>query len=176
MLLKPRSHTSRRSTRRNETGFTLVELVVTIIILSILGAVAYTRFPSISGFTLPSYCHVARSAVRRVQTQAMNDVASSSAYQIIVTPTALNWQNRSLDLNDSAHCSGPFCSRLVTISDADLQRGIRFSPQQFSFDTMGRVVSAAHNSNNQTAIQLSSSQEASKQFIIYQEGYVDVCS
>ncbi|MCY9801947.1 prepilin-type N-terminal cleavage/methylation domain-containing protein [Vibrio scophthalmi] len=161
---------------RNYTGFTLVELVVTIIILSILGAVAYTRFPSISGFTLPSYCHVAKSAVRRVQTQAMNDVASSSAYQIIVTPTELTWHNASLDLNDSPNCSGSFCSRLVAISEKDLQRGVRFSPQQFSFDTMGRFVSAAHSSNNQALIELSSPREASKQIIVYREGYVDGCS
>ena len=161
---------------RNYTGFTLVELVVTIIILSILGAVAYTRFPSISGFTLPSYCHVAKSAVRRVQTQAMNDVASSSAYQIIVTPTVLKWHNASLDLNDGANCTGPFCSQLVTISDEDRQRGIRFSPQQFSFDTMGRIVSAALTGNNQAVIELTSPQEASKQIIIHQEGYVDGCS
>ncbi|EGU46909.1 hypothetical protein VII00023_17609 [Vibrio ichthyoenteri ATCC 700023] len=160
---------------RKITGFTLVELVVTIIILSILGAVAYTRLPSISGFALPSYCHVAKAAVRRVQTQAMNDVATSSAYQIIVMPTVLKWHNANLALNDNPNCTGPFCSRLVTISDKDQQRGIRFSPQTFSFDSMGRFVSAAHSSNNQALINLSSPQEASKQIIVYQQGYVDGC-
>ncbi len=163
------------SKHRNATGFTLVELVVTIIILSILSVVAYTRLPSVSGFTLPSYCHAVKSAVRRVQTQAMNDVAISSAYQVIVTPTVLKWANADLNLNDSPDCIGTYCSRLVTISDEDVRRGIRFSVQQFSFDSMGRAFSINNSANSTINIDLSSPQDADKQVVIYQEGYVDGC-
>lgn len=160
---------------RRTAGFTLVELVVTIIILSIISIVAYTRFPSISGYKLPAYCHNVKSALRRVQTQAMNDVTISSAYQVIVSPHSVSWNNDAIVLDTSANCVGNRCSQLVTLSQDDINRGIRFSANQFYFDSMGRFVSAASATSGRVEIAITAPQTSSEQVTVYQEGYIDGC-
>ena len=164
------------SIRRCATGFTLVELVVTIIILSVIGVVAYAKFPSFSGFTIPGYCASTKSALRRVQTQAMNDVATTSAYQVVVNSTNVQWRNSSLNLDNSNNCTGSKCSQLVRLSEEDINRGIRFSPNQFYFDSMGRYVSAATQSNQTVTITISAPQQSPQQVTLYQEGYIDGCN
>lgn len=149
---------------------------MTIIILSIVGIVAYTKFPSFSGFSVPAYCATAKSAIRRVQTQAMNDVATMSAYQIVVSPTKVEWRNSSLNLDHSESCIGSKCSQLVQLSDEDINRGIRFSPNQFYFDSMGRYVSAATESNQTITIDITAAQGSDKRITVYKEGYVDGCN
>lgn len=161
--------------KRYHAGFTLVELVATVILLSVLGVVAYTKFPSFSGFTVPAYCAAAKSAIRRVQTQAMNDVTSTSPYMVIVNPTNIEWKNDTLALNSSRDCVGSRCSNLVEISDADVKRGIRFAAQQVTFDSLGRSITSDGTGTQTIKINIDNPQGSNKEIVIYNEGYVDGC-
>lgn len=161
--------------KRHATGFTLVELVVTIILLSVIGVVAYTRFPSFSGFTVPAYCATAKSAIRRVQTQAMNDVANSQPYIVQINPTNIEWQNGAITLNPAVDCTGPKCAQLVRLSDKDIQRGIRFSDEKIQFDSLGRSVDSSGVTTREVQITLGNPQGRDRQITIYKEGYVDGC-
>ncbi|MFM2590395.1 prepilin-type N-terminal cleavage/methylation domain-containing protein [Vibrio sp. TBV020] len=155
------------------SGFTLVELIITILLLSIVSVVAYTRLPSFSGYALDGYCAELKSGIRRVQTQAMNDVAVSGAYQILSSNTAsvVTWSNPAIELNPSPDCVGPNCSRLMSFSAEDVQRGIRINSQLVNFDTFGRPVDS-----EETTDFIISAPDGSQEVIeINQEGYVGGC-
>ncbi len=62
-----------------KNGFTLVELIVTIIIISILGTFAFVRFSGNSGFAEVTFQERLVSALRNVQQRAMQDTREVAA-------------------------------------------------------------------------------------------------
>lgn len=157
---------------RPRNGFTTIELIITILLLAIVSVVAYSRMPAISDYVVDSYCESLKSGVRRVQTQAMFDVASSGAYRVISSEHEVRWSNETLVLNDSEDCIGPMCSTLIRITQEDMNRGLQFNTASLEFDSFGRLVSAAESS---VSFVLSTRNNQSKQVTVYSEGYVDGC-
>ncbi|RTZ16510.1 prepilin-type N-terminal cleavage/methylation domain-containing protein [Vibrio aquaticus] len=156
------------------SGFTLVELIITILLLSIVSVTAYTRLPSISGYAIDGYCNELKSGIRRVQTQAMNDVAVSGAYRITSSNVAgtVLWSNPALNLNIGEDCTGPSCARLMTFTPEDNRRGISINSQLLTFDSMGRPVDA---DNPMTEFTISAPDGSREQVAINAEGYVSGC-
>ncbi|TDF34526.1 type II secretion system protein [Alteromonadaceae bacterium M269] len=64
-----------------KSGFTLVELVVTIIIISILGTFAFSRFAGNTGFSEVTFQERLVSALRNIQQRAMQDTRTATIYQ-----------------------------------------------------------------------------------------------
>lgn len=154
------------------SGFTTIELIISILLLSVISVVAYSRIPAISDYAIDSYCETLKSGVRRVQTQAMFDVASSGAYQVISTEHEVRWNNDTLQLNDNESCIGPMCSSLIRITEEDMNRGLQINTTSIEFDSFGRLVSTAEPS---VSFELSTGDNQSKQVTVYSEGYVDGC-
>jgi len=154
------------------SGFTTIELIITILLLSIISVVAYSRIPSISDYAMDSYCETLKSGVRRVQTQAMFDVASSGAYRVISTDHEVKWSNDSLLLNDSEDCIGSMCATLLRIGEEDINRGLQFNTVSLEFDSFGRLTSAAESS---ISFELSTQDDQTESVTVYLEGYVDGC-
>lgn len=63
-----------------KNGFTLVELVVTILIISILGTFAFVRFSGNAGFAEVTFQERLVSALRNIQQRAMQDTRPTSTY------------------------------------------------------------------------------------------------
>lgn len=65
-----------------QRGFTLIELVTVMIIVSIIGLTAFARLNDTQGFTYAAHQERLISALRAVQNKAMQDTRSPICYQI----------------------------------------------------------------------------------------------
>ena len=125
------------------SGFTVVELIIVIIILGIIGLSASSRFIGASSFSAPVAQEQAISIIRQIQLASMH-----SNYDV-TTPED---QCRQLDvtlnrLGRPAGCGGANTFSDVLISD-DL-KGATFSvtngpiPASIRFDLLGRPINSA---------------------------------
>jgi MSHA pilin protein MshC len=74
---------------KKSTGFTLVELIVVIVLISVLSVTAFSRFVGTSGFAEYTYQARLVSALRNMQTRAMHDNRDDYCFQInLITTTA----------------------------------------------------------------------------------------
>jgi MSHA pilin protein MshC len=129
-----------------KNGFTLVELVVTIIIISILGTFAFVRFSGTSGFAEFAFQERLVSALRNIQQRAMQDTAQSGAYtfNFSTSPPAafplINGLSVSTDINDDF---------LSILSEEINEEGVSLSlnglpsSNVISFDSLGRPQNGA---------------------------------
>ncbi|NOH79157.1 prepilin-type N-terminal cleavage/methylation domain-containing protein [Vibrio sp. RE86] len=156
------------------SGFTLVELIITILILSVIAVVAYPRLPSFSGYALDGYCSELKSGLRRVQTQAMNDIAASGAYSVTSSNIGgvVSWSQPELNLDSSPDCVGPSCSQIMRFSEEDTRRGVTINSQFISFDNFGRLLNSSV-SNATFTIDAPSGESTS--VTINLEGYIGGC-
>lgn len=94
---KPASPKSFR-TLNTQTGFTLIELVVTIIIIGVLAVTILPRFSGSDGYEEYSYRTQAVSILRNAQLRAMNQSANACNSILI--------DNTRLGIPDNANCTG----------------------------------------------------------------------
>ncbi|MGR6839398.1 pilus assembly FimT family protein [Aliivibrio wodanis] len=159
--------------KNKQKGFTLVELVSCIVLLSILSITAYSKMPSRSSFEVAALCNQTQSALRRVQVQAMNDVVIElqDQYQVNVSATLVQWQKgASSALNSSVDCVGVSCSNLVNSGGSiefDLDQG---GASQLKFDGLGRPSDLQSHT-----ISFKESGTVQKSLSINQEGFIDGC-
>ncbi|REL36678.1 type IV pilin protein [Thalassotalea euphylliae] len=86
------------STLNAQVGFTLLELIVTIIIIGVLAATILPRFTGSDGFEEYSYRTQAIAILRNAQQRAMNQDASA-CNRILIDSTRLG-------IPDNANCNG----------------------------------------------------------------------
>lgn len=71
-------------------GFTLIELIVVLILVAILGVYATFRFSGTRGYIEYTYQHRLISALRTIQTRAMQDTSQNNQYQLFFDTRANN--------------------------------------------------------------------------------------
>lgn len=159
--------------KKTQSGFTLVELVSCIVLLSILSITAYSKMPSRASFEVAALCNETQSALRRVQMQAMNDVVTDiqDQYKVNISSTLVQWQKgASGALSTTSDCVGVSCSNLVTTNgqiEFTLDQG---SASEIHFDGFGRPSDLqAHT------ISFEDSGSVEKSFTINEEGFIDEC-
>jgi len=141
------------SSQRGASGFTVVELVVTIGIVGLLAAIAIPRFMGASGFQSRGFYDSAKSVVRFAQKTA---IAWRKDVFVCVTATGVS-------AGTAAGCATPIVS-------ATAPSGVKLTPAAFSFDSGGRP-----NPNAAVTITLTSgiAGDPARQIVVEAEtGYV----
>ena len=135
------------SIRRHSKGFTLVELIVTMVVLGIISVVAIPRFADQQGFQSRAFYEQVQEAIKFAQKAAVAQRKS-----VYVTTTATTLQACYV-----AACGGvgsyavidPTTKAALSLAAQD-QRGVTFSAvtispaTTFVFDSLGRPRSAAN--------------------------------
>ena len=142
-------------------GFTMVELVVTIVILGIMAAVVMPRFFGSNEFASRAFYDEAHSVVRYAQKTAI--AWRNTPIYVCVTDTTVSARTGSCSGALVAH---PVVGDLVTTAPS----GVTLTPAEFSFDGGGRP-----NPNAQLTISFASAfaGDPARQIVVEAEtGYV----
>ncbi len=98
---------------RSETGFTLVELIMVIVIVGILSAVAVPKFINLTGAAQEAKCAANRGAINSA-------VSMTYAAMVANDPNQAEWLSTAVvgDLDDSMFATGsvPVCPLTGTYS------------------------------------------------------------
>lgn len=118
------------TSQRGTPGFTVVELVVTIGIIALLGAIAIPRFMGASGFQSRGFYDSAKSVVRFAQKTA---IAWRRPVFVCVTATKVS-------AGTAAGCATPIINPVTgaALDTGDAPSGVTLTPAAFSFDSAGR--------------------------------------
>lgn len=123
-------------------GFTIIELIVVILIISILAVTIAPKFFNSTGFQEYTYQAEVITKLRSIQLRAMQQTNSSECHTVLVTTSALGipdpcdstlpdgWQGENEDTLESG----------TTNVKVNTNHDVTFSPTGFSFtfDGMGR--------------------------------------
>ncbi|MBD1389865.1 prepilin-type N-terminal cleavage/methylation domain-containing protein [Neiella sp. HB171785] len=126
-----------RSPQNNQTGFTLVELVVVIIVLGVISVVAAPRFIGSQGFDEIALRDEVMQRLRAVQLSAMNGVAADCHALVI------NSDEFGVSVMDADPCPGT----LEHVTDYS-QTGLSISQGIFGFDRLGRPTDSCNGGCN----------------------------
>ena len=149
------------SSQHGASGFTIVELVVTIGIVALLAAIATPRFMGASGFQSRGFYDEAQSVVRYAQKTA---IAWRRPVFVCVTATAVSAGSVSGCGSLLVH---PATGAALTTTAPS---GVTLTPNSFSFDGAGRP-----NPNAQVTIAIASTiaGDPARQIVVEAEtGYV----
>jgi MSHA pilin protein MshC len=149
------------SSQRGASGFTVVELVVTIGIVGLLAAITAPRFMGASGFQSRGFYDSAKSVVRFAQKTA---IAWRKDVFVCVTATAVS-------AGTAAGCATPIVNPVTgNALSATAPSGVTLTTAAFSFDSAGRP-----NPNAAVTITLTSTiaDDPVRQIVVEREtGYV----
>lgn len=153
-------------------GFTLVELVAVIILISILAAVAYPRISGTSGYDEIVVRDQLVSAVRFAQQRAMYDNAANHCYRIVITASGFSVQ-RSTDNGSNFSAVN---EAALDIGDAEVSAAfsnVSATPLTLPFDSLGSPRSGAGCGNAMASTQTVAVTGATTASLrIYSTGYV----
>ena len=131
-------------------GFTLIELVVVIIVISVLAAVAIPKFSSKSGFEDYTVQDQLIARLRLVQLQAMNadpttDVTENACYWLVVKSNCFYHEHTTKNGND---CNLPSAADVCASDDYNQYNSVTFptgmlAPNNYRFDLQGRLATGA---------------------------------
>lgn len=116
--------------QRSASGFTVVELVVTIGIVGLLAAIAIPRFMGASGFQSRGFYDSAKSVVRFAQKTA---IAWRKDVFVCVTATRVS-------AGTAAGCATPIINPVTgaALDTGNAPGGVTLTTAAFSFDSAGR--------------------------------------
>ena len=120
------------------SGFTLVELVIVIVLVSILAAYAAAKWPSNSELKLPAQASLMASHIRHTQAlamhwgQALRVTVGSGGYSVSCVTASANPPCNNTPVID------PVTNQAFNIA---LDSGISLTGANIDFDTLGRPVS-----------------------------------
>jgi len=136
------------------SGFTLIELIIVIILLGILATTAMPKFFNSQGFEEYTYRNEVITTLRAIQLRAMQNTSDESCHQIKITSTMLG-----LTATDASDSAGNYCDESTWFDATDIAAGndgaltveiddahsvsfaiVGASADYFSFDSLGRTV------------------------------------
>ena len=150
-----------------QSGFTLIELVVVILIISILAVTAAPKLLGVNNFDSFAYRDQMVSSLRLMQQQAMQQTNVDSCHKIIIQNKAYGRSNDCVTTtfvadwqNDNTGFSVP-ASSTVTINS--------INTATLTFDSWGRV----QECSSQCVIEFNNVDSA--KLCIESEGYIHAC-
>lgn len=181
---------SRRG-NRSQAGFSLVELITVVVLIGVLSVVAATRFQTRKGYVEYAYQDRLITALRNMQTRAMQDTRSGFCFRINLTYGAASaYGPPSLDYspgNGAATCGSGISANapafLATTATELTEESLTLSSQDgnftnfsyMAFDALGRPINGAANCNTGNPCRITLSGESSVQVCVESEGYVHAC-
>ncbi|MEW6989177.1 type II secretion system protein [Colwelliaceae bacterium 6441] len=139
----------RKGVRKYAQGFTLIELIVTIIILGIMAATIAPRFFTSNGFEEYAYRTEVVATLRAVQLRAMQQTDSTQCHKVKTSADGKIFGLLATD-NSSDNCDeGQWFDEVngkydlskedgSTSVQVDSEHSVSFGGNDFSFDQMGR--------------------------------------
>jgi prepilin-type N-terminal cleavage/methylation domain-containing protein len=140
-----------------QTGFTLIELIIVIVAVGVLGSMIGLRIGSINDNTVPYYSELLVSHVRHVQSlsltwgEPLRIDSTGTGYEVSCVTATAQWPCNATPVIDP-HTNEPFTQ---TMDD-----GITLNAGTVAFDTWGRPINPADGSllqSTQTFTVISSS-------------------
>jgi len=123
-------------------GFTTIELVVVLIIVSILAATALPRFFSANSYEEYSYQNELVSTLRAVQLRAMQQTANDVCHSIYINTTQDIVGLLATDTGNADNCHTSLFHSDITQIAIDASHAVNVSStdadNKFSFDSLGR--------------------------------------
>lgn len=179
------------SLQRISKGFSLIELVTTVVLIGVLAVVAGTRIQTRQGFTEYAFQDRLITALRNMQLRAMQDTRPGYCFQLNFSySTTSAFGPPSVDYtpgNSTATCATGISSSapdyLAIQNSAFVDDGITLSSSDGSinnfsylgFDALGRPLNDAANCGTGTACEIAISGESSVKVCIESEGYIHGC-
>ena len=128
--------------RRDNKGFTTIELVVVLIIVSILAATALPRFFSANSYEEYSYQNELVSTLRAIQLRAMQQTANAVCHSVFINTTQDIVGLLATDIGNADNCHVSSFHSDITQIAIDASHLVNVSSSEadnkFSFDSMGR--------------------------------------
>lgn len=177
-------------------GFTLVELIVTLVLIAVVAVTAASRFQDDTGYTEFTLQQRLIFALRHMQMRAMQDTRPGFCYRLIInTGAAASFGPSSADYspgNESATCTSTIdttaADYLRASSDAITGKGITFTATEganrnvayIGFDGLGKpltnnvVFNRPLNCRN-VPCRLTFTGEESAAVCVEREGYIHAC-
>ena len=188
-MKNPPKRSGSRSLSLKQNGFSFVELITVVLLISIISVVAVGRFSGSSGFAEFTYQNRLISALRNMQQRAMQDSRTGFCYQINIVSGALNpafgppttnyaGGNQVSTCANSIDTSAEFLSTTSTeIADEGVSitasdngnTGVSF----IGFDGQGRPLNGISNCADGCQINFEAETRAS--VCIEPQGYIHVC-
>ena len=129
---------------RKHQGFTLIEMVMTIIIVGILSVAVLPKFFDASGFEEYAYRAETISALRAIQLRAMQNTNASVCHQVLITAKVLGEPDKSqCEVGDPPIFSDEWLDNYddntsVFINQDSVSFTVGNDGQYFEFDSLGR--------------------------------------
>ena len=170
-------------------GFTLVELIVVIILISILSVSVFTRFSGKSGFF--EYTFQARliSTLRNMQTRAMHDTRNDYCFQINFDSTTPAFGPPTLNyVSDTASDKEATCetdiefgnpeyltTNATEMTDAGVSLSTLPSFNFISFNSLGQPIDATGELTCSGQCKIVLTDEQAVSVCIESQGYIHAC-
>ena len=159
---------------QNEYGFTLIELIVTIILIGIMAATVVPRFLTSEGFGEYTYRDELIIKLRSIQLRSMQQTNDVACQTIRVNPS-INPSEIGLlaTIEDTNTCDTVLAGDTTTVSivsDNDISFSISENLSLFNFSSMGRPVGCV--TTNPCEIRLTVTGSDSLDVLINSEGYI----
>jgi len=152
----------------NNKGFTLIELIVVIVLLSIVSATVLPKFLSSKGFEEYTYRDELIIKLRAIQLRTMQQIQGSTCQTIQVTPTEIGLLATEIGATCSTDYTGK--STTITVEHPDVSFTVSEGLSSFSFSQLGRPVGCI--AQNPCMITLTISGESELAIEINSEGYI----
>lgn len=120
---------------KRELGFTMIELIVVILILSILSVTVVPKFFTSTGFQEFTYQAEVITKLRSIQLRAMQQTNSSECHTVLVTKNALGIPENCILTSGNWESD---TTSVIIQSDHDVTFDVSSGNYSFSFDSMGR--------------------------------------
>ncbi|WP_218309330.1 type II secretion system protein [Alteromonas antoniana] len=177
-------------------GFTLVELIVTLVLIAVVAVTAASRFQDDTGYTEFTLQQRLISALRQMQTRAMQDTRPGFCYRLILntgTPAAFGPSSADYSAgNENATCTTTIDTAApdyLQASSAQITaKGVSFTATEgfnrtvtyIGFDNLGNpltnniVFNRPLNCRN-VACRMTFTGEESAAVCVEREGYIHAC-
>ena len=170
-------------------GFTLLELIITIILIGVLSVVASARFQNSSGFDTFSLQNQLIASLRHMQFRAMQDTRADYCHRLIFDITSPAIGPPSNDYSASTDAAASTCAATIDVTTPD---NLQIKPSFFAdlgaslvaldgttaigfidFDSLGRPLTTANNCAVDCQITFSS--QSSSNVCVNSEGFIRAC-